>query len=214
MRELLKKIYEILYNAFGEMHWWPGESQFEIIVGAILTQNTSWSNVEKAIDNLKAKNLLTPFAMNKLPKEKLAQLIKPSGFYIQKAEKLKHFLDFLFSRYSGSLDRLSKKPLFPLRKELLEIFGIGKETADSILLYALNKPIFVVDAYTKRILVRHRIIDEKADYDTIQRLFMENLESDVKLFNNYHAILVKLGKELCKKTKPLCEKCPLLELKK
>ncbi len=210
MKETLGRIYSLLYNTFGEMQWWPGESQFEIIVGTILTQNTSWINVEKAIKNLKRENLLIPEKMKEIPEERLAKIIRQSGFYNQKAKKLKEFANFLFLKYSGSLKKLFEKGLFSLRKELLEINGIGKETADSILLYAGNKPIFVVDAYTKRILVRHKLINERADYDAIQRLFMENLSRDVKLFNNYHALLVKLGKKFCKKAKPLCEGCPLV----
>ncbi|MEW6679565.1 MAG: endonuclease III domain-containing protein [bacterium] len=212
MKEILERIYEILYHKFGDMNWWPGETQFEIIIGAILTQNTAWKNVEKAIENLKKENLLIPERINEIPEEKLANIIKPSGFYNQKAKKLKAFINFLFLRYNGSLEKLFEKGLFSLRKELLEISGIGNETVDSILLYAGNKPIFVVDAYTKRILVRHKIIDEKADYEDIQSIFMENLPKDVKLFNNYHALFVKLGKEVCKKTKPLCKGCPLNEV--
>lgn len=212
MKEILKKIYNLLYNAFGEMHWWPGDGQFEIIVGAILTQNTSWKNVEQAIENLKKENLLTPERMNKISEARLAEIIKPSGFYNQKAKKLKEFLNFFFKRFNGSFEKFSKETLFSLRQKLLSITGIGNETADSILLYALNKPIFVVDAYTKRVLTRHKIIDEKADYNEIERLFMENLLEDVKLFNNYHALFVRLGKDICKKTKPLCKGCPLDEI--
>lgn len=212
MKQILKRIYTLLYNEFGEMHWWPGEGQFEIIVGAILTQNTSWKNVEKAIKNLKGEDLLIAEKMNDLSEKRLAELIKPSGFYNQKAKRLKGFLNFFFKRFNGSFEKLSKGELFSLRRELLSIPGIGNETADSILLYALNKPIFVVDAYTKRILCRHKIIDEKADYNAIQRLFMKNLPADVKLFNNYHALFVKLGKDICKKTKPLCKRCPLNEI--
>ncbi|MEW6103168.1 MAG: endonuclease III domain-containing protein [bacterium] len=212
MKKTLEKIYNLLYNTFSDMNWWPGETQFEIIVGAILTQNTAWKNVEKAIENLKRENLLSPGKMNEIPEEKLANVIKPSGFYNQKAKKLKAFINFLFLRYSGSLEKLFEKGLFFLRNELLSIHGIGNETADSILLYAGNKPIFVVDAYTKRILARHRIIDEKATYNAIQSIFMENLPKDVFLFNNYHALLVKVGKDFCKKTNPLCKRCPLNEV--
>ncbi|MEW6681244.1 MAG: endonuclease III domain-containing protein [bacterium] len=212
MREILEKIYHLLYNTFGEMYWWPGESPFEIIIGAILTQNTAWKNVEKAIENLKKEDLLTPERINKISEQRLAKIIKPSGFYKQKAKKLKEFVNFLFLSYNGNIKKLFEKELFSLRGDLLSIKGIGKETADSILLYALNKPIFVVDAYTKRVLTRHKLIDEKADYDAIQRLFMENLPKEVKLFNNYHALFVKLGKDICKKIKPLCDRCPLIKL--
>ena len=210
---LLKEIYERLYRAFGPQHWWPGDTPFEVVVGAILTQNTSWKNVEKAIDNLKEKRLLSPRALRKIPVKRLAGLIKPTGYYNQKAKKIKNFMDFLFNNYSGSLKRMFSRDFLVLRGELLKVNGIGLETADSILLYAGNKPIFVVDAYTRRILSRHNLIDSHATYSEIQNYFMDNLDNRVRLFNEYHALLVRLGKEICR-SKPNCEICPLKDLDK
>lgn len=178
-------------------------------MGAILAQNTNWQNVSRAINNLKSKKLLTPSRLKRLSKKRLAQLIRPAGYFNIKAERLKNFLAYIFKKYRGDLKKLSKIKVDILRRELLEIKGIGKETADSILLYALKKPIFVIDAYTKRILLRHKLIDSKLNYDEIQKFFMQNLKKEVKLFNEYHALLVRLGKELCLKRNPLCYKCPL-----
>lgn len=201
-------MYKILYDTFGPRHWWPADSSFEVIIGAILTQNTAWNNVEKAIENLKRKKLLSPIKIKKINKLKLASLIKPSGYYHLKADRLKEFVEFLFSEYGGDLDRMRSERLDRLREKLLTVNGIGPETADSILLYALGKPIFVVDKYTKRILSRHRIVSKKASYSEIQNIFMRNLPRDEKLFNEYHALLVYLGKNFCKK-KPNCDICPI-----
>lgn len=209
MNDKLNSTYEKLYSHFGSQHWWPGKTAFEVTVGAILTQNTNWQNVEKAIDNLKNHKLLNPQALHKLPQPKLASLIRPAGYYNIKAKRLKHFLEFLFKTYSGSLKKMSRQNLEILRQQLLLVNGIGPETADSILLYALSKPMFVVDAYTKRILLRHKLIRRDTSYDEIQNLFMGNLKTNVKLFNEYHALLVKLGKEYCLKNKPQCQICPL-----
>jgi endonuclease-3 related protein len=208
MKNLLIKIYQTLYKVYGPRHWWPGETSFEVMVGAVLTQNTSWRNVEKAIQKLKGKGVLNPEGINRLKKSELAQLIKPSGYYRIKADRLKSFIDFLFGEYDGDLKRMKRERLEALRKKLLGVRGIGPETADSILLYGLKKPIFVVDAYTKRILSRHGIIPEKASYEEVQKPFMDYLASDEKLFNEYHALLVHLGKTLCKKI-PKCDLCPL-----
>ncbi len=202
-------IYKKLYSSFGPQHWWPGQTPFEVMVGAILTQNTSWSNVEKAIANLKKKKVLIPEKLCRLPENKLAKLIKPAGYYNIKARRLRNFLNFFMDHYKGNVKKMSKTDTSVLRKELLSVNGIGPETADSILLYALNKPVFVVDAYTKRILLRHGLLPEKSDYGFVQNLFMRELKTDVKLFNEYHALLVKLGKEFCRKGKPKCEVCPL-----
>jgi len=210
---ILKEIYQGLYKAFGPQRWWPGETPFEVVIGAILTQNTSWTNVEKAIDNLKEKRLLSPGALRKIPVKRLAGLIKPTGYYNQKAKKVKNFISFLFDNYGGSLKRMFSGDFLVLRGELLEINGIGFETADSILLYAGNKPIFVVDAYTRRILIRHNLINSDATYSEIQNYFMDNLNNRVQLFNEYHALLVRLGKEICR-SKPNCEICPLKDLDK
>uniref|UniRef100_A0A7C4U7X3 Endonuclease III domain-containing protein n=1 Tax=candidate division WOR-3 bacterium TaxID=2052148 RepID=A0A7C4U7X3_UNCW3 len=204
----IRKIYEILFKRFGEQHWWPGETDFEIIVGAILTQGTNWKNVEKSINNIKERGLLELEKFKNLSIEEIRELIKPSGFFNVKAKRLKNFLNE-FSRRFRSIDEMKTMERDELRKYLLSIKGIGKETADSIILYALKKPIFVVDAYTRRILVRHNIIKGDEDYEYIRRLFEDNLPDDEKLFNEYHALLVKLGKEYCLKKKPLCSECPL-----
>ncbi len=202
-------MYKKLYSYFGPQHWWPGDSPFEVMLGAILTQNTSWQNVEKAIRNLKKHKLLNPRKLYKLEQQKLASLIRPAGYYNIKAKRLKYFLDFLFQSYGGDIKRMSRVDKMVLRQELLSVNGIGPETADSILLYALNKPVFVVDAYTRRILLRHRLIKEGASYDEVQDLFTGNLKKDAKLFNEYHALLVRLGKDFCLKKKGKCNICPL-----
>ena len=208
LKKALLEIYNILHKQFGPQYWWPAETPFEVIVGAILTQNTAWGNVTKAIDNLKKEDYLSPELLYSLCMSKLARLIRPSGYYNIKAKRLKEFLKFLFNEYEGSLDKMFKTNLSELREKLLRINGIGPETADSILLYAGNYPIFVIDAYTKRILQRHNIINDEIDYLTLQRLFMDNLPEDADLFNEYHALIIKTAKDFCKK-KPLCDVCPL-----
>ena len=213
IKRILNFIYDRLYESFGPQKWWPGDTQLEIIVGAILTQNTSWTNVEKAIGNLKRENLLDVENLKKITTRRLAHLIKPAGYYNIKAKRLKNFIEYLYSFYDGSLKKMFDRDYLRLRAELLSLNGIGQETADSILLYAGNKPIFVVDAYTKRILQRHHLIDKDASYSEIQNLFMDNLKKDVKLFNEYHALLVNLGKNICLK-RPLCELCPLKDINK
>jgi len=197
-----------LYKYFGAQYWWPGNSSFEIIIGAILTQNTNWNNVEKAINNLKKENKLNVSSLNRISTQRLAKLIRPVGYYNIKTKRLKNFISFLYSRYNGELNKLFCKRITVLRKELLEIKGIGQETADSILLYAFNKPVFVIDAYTRRILERHNFVKNNTTYDEMQKLFMINLPRKSKLYNEYHALLVKLGKDYCRK-KPNCNKCPL-----
>ncbi len=209
MKPVLNSVYKKLYAYFGPQHWWPGESRFEVMVGAILTQNTNWSNVEKAIANIKKQNLLQFQRLQRLSHKRLASLIRPAGYYNLKARRLKEFLKFLHNHCRGNLRKMSCGPMDELREKLLSVKGIGPETADSILLYALNKPVFVVDAYTKRILLRHNIIREDSDYAAVQNLFMENLKNEVKLFNEYHALLVRLGKEFCLKNKPKCKGCPI-----
>ena len=205
----LSVIYHKLYSHFGPQHWWPGDTPFEVIVGAILTQNTNWQNVAKAIDNLKKANVLNPDKLQALPIKKLARLIRPSGYYNIKAKRLKEFLRFLFRNYGGNLKKMFARPLNELRREILSVKGVGPETADSILLYAGNLPIFVVDAYTKRIFSRHKICKIDAAYDEVQEIFMRNIKKEVKLYNEYHALIVRLGKELCKKKNPKCDICPL-----
>ncbi|NPA39867.1 MAG: endonuclease III domain-containing protein [Thermodesulfobacteria bacterium] len=211
--EVLMEVFEKLYQHFGPQNWWPAETPFEVCVGAILTQNASWKNVEKAINNLKQKDLLDPFKLYELPINALAELIRPCGFYNLKAKRLKNFLKVLVEEFNGDLEKLFALGLEKAREKLLRIKGLGKETVDSMLLYAGNFPIFVVDAYTYRIFFRHGLIPEEVTYDEIQELFMNNLEPDPKLFNEYHALLVKCGKTYCKRKEPLCEKCPLKELK-
>ena len=209
---ILNDIYEKLYTYFGPQNWWPADTPFEVCVGAILTQNASWKNVKKAIENLKKKNLLDPLKLYDIPLNTLAQIIKPSGFYNIKAKRLKDFVKFLVEKYKGNLEELFSKGLYEAREELLSLKGLGKETVDSILLYAGNFPIFVVDVYTYRILNRHYLIPEETTYDEIQALFMENLPHDPKLFNEFHALLVACGKNFCKKRNPSCTPCPLNHL--
>lgn len=205
----IEDIYEKLYRHFGPQYWWPGDSPFEVIIGAILTQNTNWQNVSRAIDNLKKAKVLSPGRLHALPLRRLANLIKPSGYFNIKAKRLRSFLDFFFKEYNGSLKKMFSQNADELRKALLDVRGIGPETADSILLYAGDFPIFVVDGYTKRIFSRKKIVDEKAGYDEVQEMFMQNLKKDVQLYNEYHALIVRLGKDVCKKSKPKCEICPI-----
>jgi endonuclease III related protein len=209
MRNKLELLYGKLFSSLGPQHWWPAKTAFEVMVGAILTQNTNWSNVERALKQLKQEKALTPAKLYGLPRGRLARLIRSAGYYNIKAKRLKEFLRFFFKEYGGSVAKISRVPEQALRRKLLAVNGIGPETADSILLYALNKPVFVVDAYTKRILARHGLIQEDSDYQEVQNLFMQNLKKDVKLFNEYHALFVKLGKEFCLKRKPKCDLCPL-----
>ena len=205
----MKLIYKKLYDEFGPQHWWPAESPFEVMVGAVLTQNTNWNNVEKAIGNLKARGLLDPVRLRQLPRRELARLIRPSGYYNIKSVRLKEFLVFFLRAYQGKVKLMRRQDSRKLRRELLRVKGIGKETADSILLYALQKPVFVVDAYTKRILSRHGLLNEDAGYDEAQSLFLKSLPRDARLFNEFHALLVKLGKDFCQKRRPKCQVCPL-----
>lgn len=211
MRQRLTEIYERLFEHFGPQYWWPGETPFEVCVGAILTQNTSWQNVKKAIDNLKAANILSPRAMSHMSESSLAELIRPAGYYNIKANRLKAFINFLIQEFRGDLDAMFKTPLEELRDHLLSIRGIGPETADSILLYGGRLPTFVVDAYTLRALSRHGLIFEDATYEDVRGMFMDNLPIDVQLYNEFHALWVALGKHYCKKTRPLCSGCPLFD---
>jgi len=201
-------IYRRLLAAYGPQGWWPADGPFEMIVGAILTQATSWENAEKAIDALKKEGLLSPERMSEAPVGLIASLIRPAVYYNQKARKLKSFLEFLNRRYGGDLDRLLAEPLGDLRDLLLSIPGIGPETADSIILYAAGEPSFVVDAYTKRLLTRLGLIDQRAGYDEIRALFTSALPADPDLYGEYHALIVRHGKERCRRS-PLCEGCPL-----
>lgn len=207
-RSRLNEIYSKLYKAFGPQHWWPGETPFEVAVGAVLTQNTNWGNVEKAIHNLKKEGKLNASAIHKITSERLASLIKPAGYFNVKAKRLKHFVSFLVKDYGGSMSRMKDSELPSIREDLLLVNGIGPETADSIILYALQRPVFVIDAYTKRVLSRHNIMDHDATYDSFQKLFHSHLKKDVRLYNEYHALFVRLAKEYCR-TKPACSGCPL-----
>lgn len=208
----LEAVYKKLYARFGPQQWWPADTAFEVIIGAILTQNTAWSNVEKAISQLKKNRLLTPNRLYKMNVNRMGKLIRSCGYYNVKAARLKSFLEVLFHDFQGNLSSMfSLKPPL-LRESLLAIKGIGPETADSILLYAAKKPVFVVDAYTRRFLLRHRLIGKKTSYQQIQSLFEENLPRSLNLFNEYHALIVRLAKEFCR-VKPVCNICPLKKWK-
>ena len=208
-RKQLMAMYRALFRAYGPQHWWPGDTPFEVVVGAILTQNTAWINVEQAIKNLKRERLLSPARLRKVALRRLALLIRPSGYFNIKANRLANLMDFLAGRYRGSLARMLRDDPGELRKGLLMVNGIGPETADSIMLYAAGSPVFVVDAYTKRIFTRHGLVSERAGYDDVQQLFMGTLPGDAGLFNEYHALLVRVGKLHCKKRAPQCTGCPL-----
>jgi endonuclease-3 related protein len=203
------RYFAAMSQALGPMHWWPARTPFEVIVGAILTQNTSWANVERAIANLRSAQMLTPSAISEARMSRLAVLVRPSGYFRQKAKKLKAFVRFLQREYGGSLKRMFDTPTGILREKLLSVHGIGPETADSILLYAGNHPVFVVDAYTHRIFGRHGITDGKPQYENVRELFETALPRDSQLFNEFHALVVNTGKNWCRKNEPLCAECPL-----
>jgi len=205
----LHAYYDALFAAHGPQHWWPGKTRFEVIVGAILTQNTSWTNVERAINALRKEKLLTVAAMERVSLRRLARLIRSSGYFRQKARKLKEFVRFLRSQHHGSLAKMFQTPTAVLREQLLAVHGIGPETADSILLYAGDHPVFVVDAYTRRILQRHGLARGKESYEDIRKLFEKNLPANRQLFNEYHALIVRAGKHFCRSEAPLCSTCAL-----
>jgi endonuclease III related protein len=204
----LLRLYETLERFFGDLHWWPGETPFEVAVGAILTQNTNWANAARAIGQLKEQGVLEPRALYGLDDEILANLIRPSGYFRVKTKRLKAFLEVLCGDYGGDLGLMLSGDLPQARQRLLGISGIGEETADSMLLYAGGRPVFVVDAYTRRILTRHGIIDGKLTYGDIQRLFMNHVPRDAGRYNQYHAMIVETGKRYCR-TEPRCGDCPL-----
>jgi endonuclease III related protein len=208
----LLRYYEVMSGALGPMRWWPARTPFEVIVGAILTQSTAWANVERAIANLRYAQLLTPSAMLRVPTSRLAAQVRPSGYFRQKAKKLKAFVRFLHTVYGGSLKRMFRTPTPELREKLLSVHGIGPETADSILLYAGNHPVFVVDAYTHRIFGRHGITDGKPDYEKVRALIEASIPQQPELFNEFHALIVNTGKNWCRKSAPRCEACPLRSL--
>jgi endonuclease-3 related protein len=212
VRDAQPPLYEYLnslFTALGPQHWWPGKTQFEVIVGAILTQNTAWTNVERAIANLHGAGLLSPAAIEKVSVRRLERLIRPSGYFRQKARKLKAFCGFLRAEYGGSLARMFEAPTAALREKLLGVFGIGPETADSILLYAGDHAVFVVDAYTKRILLRHGWAGEKTKYDEFRWMFERQFPGNAERFNEFHALIVTAGKNFCRTKEPLCDRCPL-----
>ncbi len=197
-----------MLSHFGPLGWWPAQSPFEVMVGAMLTQNTNWKNVERAIENLKNAGMLDVHAIHRCDHAALAELIRPAGYFRLKAGRLKNFIEYFVSNYGGDIERMKEISTSTLRDELLSVKGIGPETADSILLYALDRPLFVVDAYTKRILLRHSLCCEEDGYDEIQQIFMDSLEEAAPLFNEYHALIVETAKNFCRKV-PLCDACPL-----
>lgn len=207
----LNDIYRRLLERFGPQHWWPADEPFEVIIGAILTQSTAWGNVEKAIDNLRGAGALYPQALRKLPQDRLAELVYPCGYYNAKALKLKAFAEWLGNYYEDDLNRLFALNAKDLRQQLLSVHGVGPETADSIILYAAEKPVFVIDAYTRRIFSRLGLAPAKYSYATYQRFFEDNLPRDAQMFNEYHALLVCLGKNVCRR-QPLCGECPLNDI--
>jgi endonuclease III related protein len=207
----LSEIYDRLLKTFGPQHWWPGDTPLEVLVGAVLVQNTNWKNVEKAIANLRQSDLLEPHALAEVPLEELEELIRPAGYYRLKSRRLRNLIEFIVERYDGSLPLMFDTPLDVLRQELLAVNGIGPETADAILLYAGGLPTFVVDTYTHRILARHGWIEFETDYHSLQDFFHSQLPANAETFNEFHALLVRVGKDFCRKAKPLCEHCPLAE---
>jgi endonuclease III related protein len=213
VKRQLFQIYRLLLEAYGPQYWWPADTPFEVMVGAILTQNTSWRNVEKSVNRLKEEGVLHPEGMHRLKTPDLASIIRSSGYFRIKADRLKEFIHFLYGEFDGDLMKMKRVPWKALRQKLLGVKGIGPETADSILLYGLEKPVFVVDAYTTRVLSNHGMVSPKTSYEEVQDLFMKNLPSDTMLFNEYHALLVHLGKWVCKK-RPRCDICPLKDVKR
>ena len=207
----LRRVYERLLRRFGHAGWWPGETPFEVCIGTILTQNTSWANVEKALDALRSRQLLSYAGLRGLPRARLAALIRPSGYYNVKTRRVRAFLEFLGREYAGRVEAMAGEEPRGLRAKLLSVDGIGPETADSIVLYAAGLPLFVVDAYTRRVFTRLGLLRGDESYDTIQRYFMERLPPDAALYNDYHAQVVRLGKEVCR-PRPMCTTCPLDEL--
>jgi endonuclease III related protein len=204
----LQKTFNTLLYRFGKRNWWPGETPLEVIVGAVLTQNTSWKNVEKAIFSMKAHGVMDMERLRDVEEGELARIIRSAGFFNIKARRLKNLINALYDQFDGSIDRMRESELATLRAFLLRINGLGPETADSILLYALDKPIFVVDAYTKRFLAHHGLYNGSGDYHDVQRYFQENLPQDTYLFNEFHALIVLLCQTYCRKS-PLCDGCPL-----
>lgn len=208
-KSLLHEVYERLLAAFGHQAWWPGDTVFEVILGAILTQNTAWINVEKALANLRSAGKMNVDAVRKMPEKTLARLIRPAGYYNVKAKRIKNFMRFLETRYAGSLRKMAAEEGSALREGLLGVSGIGPETADSILLYAFRKPFFVIDAYTKRVFSRHGLYSDSRDYHEWQKLFQDALAARTDLYNDFHAQIVHLAKNHCRAREVRCDSCPL-----
>lgn len=204
----IKEFYTKLIRHYGPQGWWPAESRLECIIGAILTQNTSWKNVEKALKNLKNNDLINFNNLLRISLPELAEIIRPSGYYNLKATRLKNFVEFIKENYDSKIENMLNEKTTVIRKKLLLINGIGSETADTIILYALEKPVFVVDRYTYRIFNRHHLITEKTSYEDIQKLFTDSIEQKTQIYNEFHALIVRLGKDHCKKS-PKCSGCPL-----
>ena len=207
-RHRLLRLYAALHARFGPQGWWPATSPFEVAVGAILTQHTAWSGVARAIGNLRAARRLTPLRLRPIPLPRLGRLIRPAGTWRLKARRLRALATFCLARAGGRLERLRATPLEALRAELLAVAGVGPETADAILLYALGRPVFVADAYTRRVLSRHGLVPADIGYEALRRFLETRLPGDPVLFNELHALLVAVGKSHCR-SRPRCEGCPL-----
>ena len=208
-RPPLEEVYRLLFNQWGPQFWWPGRTRLEIIVGAILTQNTAWTNVEKAICRLRKARALNLRRLHSVDLKTLAEWIRPAGYFNVKARRLRSFTQLMFGRFGGDLRRLFALETPALREVLLSVNGIGPETADAIVLYAFSRPSCVADAYTRRIFSRHGHVPEQISYEALRAYFMEALPVDVPLYNEYHALIVRVGNVYCKKRKPLCAQCPL-----
>jgi endonuclease-3 related protein len=208
-RATLMSYFQAMHLALGDSGWWPAKTPFAVMLGAVLTQNTSWKGVAKAMANLEAEDLLDPAALRDLPVARLEELIRPAGYFRLKAKRLGNLLDYLDQACAFDLAALKARDMAELRQELLGVSGIGPETADSILLYALGQPSFVIDAYTRRILSRHGLVPADEPYEDLRDFFMDALDHDPALFNEFHALLVRVGHHFCKPGKPLCAICPL-----
>lgn len=206
---IYEEAYRLLYAHFGPQGWWPADTPFEVMVGAVLTQNTSWSNVTKALTDLKNAGLLSFETLSLCSADEIAPHIRSSGYYNLKAQRLRNLLDLIGNCYDGKLEHFLGDALAAARGNLLEVKGIGPETADSVLLYACGHPIFVIDMYTHRVFSRHNLVMEESDYHGMQEIFMDNLPHDSRLFNEFHALIVRVATTYCKKNNPLCDQCPL-----
>ena len=211
LQKTLLEIYERMLERYGPQHWWPGETRFEMMVGAVLTQAAAWSNVEKAIARLKEAGALSPRALRGLTEGEVASLVYSAGYYNAKARKLKALAEFVGQRFNDDLDAMANLTDDSLRGELLSVHGIGEETADDIMLYAADRPAFVIDGYTRRLVARLGLAPESDRYGAYRDLFMKNLPADSKLFGEYHALIVRHGVEVCRR-QPLCDRCCLLQI--